>query len=102
MYLFQVEVKSYSFPTEYCFDQVRAPCHRYYQRTMSIVHLTHQWQYHDFLYDHVTINKLSPIYLVRIEIVQINVLKNFCIDEQFDTQDLKMNLFIPQYICVIQ
>jgi len=49
-YLFQVEVMSYCFPTEYYFDQVRAPSHHYSQSTKSLVHLTHQWRYPDSQY----------------------------------------------------
>ena len=46
----QVEVKSYCFPTEYCYDQVRVQSRRYSQRTKNLIHLTHPWRYPDFLY----------------------------------------------------
>ena len=47
---FQVELTSYCFLTEYFFDQVREPNHRYGPRTKSLVRLSYQWLYSDFVY----------------------------------------------------
>jgi len=92
--LFQVEVKSYCLPTEYCYDQVRAQSRRYYQRTKNLVHPTPLWRYPDFLYGQRFEVNQCAVALLTILVMRLDAqteffcfdIRNSAVEPRYDNQ----------------